>query len=93
MFGKRFVVWSASIALLVGAATAGLIAVQTPAQAAPGDCTKWGFPGTTSLKVTGSGPGFNVEFNDTGNSANGPAKMTEVLIKGTVDGTISAGIY
>lgn len=50
---------------------AGALTFTAPAQAAPGDCQQWGFPGQVTLR---QGTGELLVFNSAGPSAGGPGQ-------------------
>src|SRR5262245_55232568 len=72
------------------ASTTGLFTIAAPAQAAPGDCEQWGWPGEVVLLGANGFP--ELRFNSTGPNASGAASWVNNLgktVPGTITGTIA----
>ncbi len=70
----RFVMTSPLLAASLAVAGVGLLSTAAPAQAAPGDCQQWGFPGEVNLR---QGTGEILVFNSTGPNAGGPGQWKQ----------------
>ena len=76
-------------AAAVAIAGAEMFTVATPANAAPGDCQQWGFPGPVTLKM---GTGETLNFSANGPQAGAPAKWQSGPDGPTHSGNVNGNI-
>jgi YD repeat-containing protein len=81
----------AMFAAAAGLATGGLLAATVPAQAAPGGCEQFAFPGFTTLRATGQGNSADFNFTSNEPTLNGAFTSPQAPGQsGNVSGAIDA---